>query len=44
MMVLNVADDVNGTLSEKKKKARVSNGREKKAFLTSKLVLTLYIP
>lgn len=33
MMVLNVADDVNGTLSEKKKKtARVSNGREKKNF------------
>lgn len=33
MMVLNVADDVNGTLSEKKKnKARVSNGREKKHF------------
>ena len=34
MMVLNVADDVNGTLSEKKKKnkARVSNGGEKKNF------------
>ena len=33
MMVLNVADDVNGTLPEKKKnKARVSNGREKKNF------------
>ena len=32
MMILNVADDVNGKLSEKKSKARVSNGRQKKRF------------
>ena len=33
MMVLNVADDVNGTLSEKKKQSKgKTNGREKKYF------------